>query len=196
MAKNGGAPGADVVDVFIAIDIPDAGALGVIDEERLAANGAKSADGGIDAAGDERLGLGEEGVRLGVVHDGEGRRKFEIRNQSRAKRDRPPIFICSKKTVKFEFSPPSALESRRGTIHSGRMKAKVTVMPKKSVLDPQGIAVRDAMRHHGLPGVKSVRIGKFMEIDIEQADEAKLHEICRDLLSNPVIEDYELHVES
>jgi len=76
------------------------------------------------------------------------------------------------------------------------MKAKVTVMPKKSVLDPQGIAVRDAMRHHGLPGVKSVRIGKFMEIDIEQADEAKLHEICRDLLSNPVIEDYELHVES
>ena len=47
------------------------------------------------------------------------------------------------------------------------MKAKVTVMPKKSVLDPQGVAVRDAMRHHGLPEVKSVRIGKFMEIEVE-----------------------------
>ena len=75
------------------------------------------------------------------------------------------------------------------------MKAKVTVMPKKSVLDPQGVAVRDAMRHHGVPDVRSVRIGKVMEIDLEQGDEAKLHEICRDLLSNPVIEDYELQVE-
>ena len=76
------------------------------------------------------------------------------------------------------------------------MKAKVTVMPKRSVLDPQGVAVRDAMRHHGLPLVKSVRIGKFMEIEVDGADEAALHEICRDLLSNPVIEDYELQVEA
>jgi phosphoribosylformylglycinamidine synthase len=75
------------------------------------------------------------------------------------------------------------------------MKATVTVMPKKSVLDPQGVAVRDAMRHHGLPDVKGVRIGKFMEIEVEGADEGKLHEICRDLLSNPVIEDYELRIE-
>jgi len=76
-----------------------------------------------------------------------------------------------------------------------QMKATVTVMPKRSVLDPQGVAVRDAMRHHGLPGVKAVRIGKFMEIDVEDADEGELHEICRDLLSNPVIEDYELRIE-
>ena len=75
------------------------------------------------------------------------------------------------------------------------MKAKVIVMPKKSVLDPQGVAVRDAIHHHGLPAVKSVRIGKFMELDVEGANEEKLHEICRDLLSNPVIEDYELIVE-
>ena len=75
------------------------------------------------------------------------------------------------------------------------MKATVTVMPKKTVLDPQGVAVQDAMRHHGMPGVKSVRIGKFMEIEVDAADEGKLHEICRDLLSNPVIEDYELRLE-
>ncbi|MEA3187927.1 MAG: phosphoribosylformylglycinamidine synthase subunit PurS [Chthoniobacter sp.] len=76
------------------------------------------------------------------------------------------------------------------------MRARVIVMPKKSVLDPQGVAVRDAIHQHGLPEVASVRIGKYMEIELANADEEKLHEVCRDLLSNPVIEDYELTVES
>jgi phosphoribosylformylglycinamidine synthase PurS subunit len=76
------------------------------------------------------------------------------------------------------------------------MKAKVIVMPKQSVLDPQGVAVRDAIHHHGLTTVKSVRIGKFMELEIEGASEAQLQEICRDLLSNPVIEDYQLVLEN
>ncbi len=75
------------------------------------------------------------------------------------------------------------------------MKANVIVMPKKTVLDPQGIAVRDAIHHHGLPGVKSVRVGKFIDIEMEGADEEKLHEVCRDLLSNPVIEDYRLEIQ-
>jgi phosphoribosylformylglycinamidine synthase len=76
------------------------------------------------------------------------------------------------------------------------MKAKVIVMPKATVLDPQGNAVRDAMRHLGMPEVRSVRIGKYMEIDIKGQNgelEPRLHRLCRDLLSNPVIEDYELH---
>jgi len=75
------------------------------------------------------------------------------------------------------------------------MKAKVIVMPKAAVLDPQGNAVRDAMRHLGMPEVRSVRIGKYMEIDIDAQNgdfESRLHRLCRDLLSNPVIEDYEL----
>ena len=75
------------------------------------------------------------------------------------------------------------------------MKAKVIVMPKAAVLDPQGNAVRDAMRHLGMPEVRSVRIGKYMEIDIDGRNgdlETRLHSLCRDLLSNPVIEDYEL----
>lgn len=79
------------------------------------------------------------------------------------------------------------------------MKVKVIVMPKQSVLDPQGVAVRDAIHHHGMPEIKSVRIGKFMEIEIDgtKADsEQKLHEICRDLLSNPVIEDYTLEMKN
>ena len=75
------------------------------------------------------------------------------------------------------------------------MKVKVVVMPKAAVLDPQGNAVRDAMRHLGMPEVGSVRIGKYMEIEAEGESselESRLHGLCRDLLSNPVIEDYEL----
>jgi phosphoribosylformylglycinamidine synthase len=75
------------------------------------------------------------------------------------------------------------------------VKAKVIVMPKAAVLDPQGNAVRNAMRQLGMPEVRSVRIGKYMEIDIDGQNgdlETRLRGLCRDLLSNPVIEDYEL----
>jgi phosphoribosylformylglycinamidine synthase subunit PurS len=75
------------------------------------------------------------------------------------------------------------------------VKAKVIVMPKSAVLDPQGNAVRDAMRHLGMPEVRSVRIGKYMEIDIDGQNgdlDTRLRGLCRDLLSNPVIEDYAL----
>ena len=75
------------------------------------------------------------------------------------------------------------------------MKVNVIVKPKEAVLDPQGNTVRDAMRHLGMPEVRSVRIGKYMEIDVDGEDvdlEKRLHGLCRDLLSNPVIEDYEM----
>ncbi len=75
------------------------------------------------------------------------------------------------------------------------MKVNVIVKPKEAVLDPQGAAVRDAMQHLGMPEVRSVRIGKYMEIDVEGENsglEERLHQLCRDLLSNPVIEDYQL----
>jgi phosphoribosylformylglycinamidine synthase PurS subunit len=75
------------------------------------------------------------------------------------------------------------------------VKAKVIVMPKTAVLDPQGNAVRDAMRHLGMPEVRSVRVGKYMEIEIDGKNgdlATRLRGLCRDLLSNPVIEDYEL----
>lgn len=75
------------------------------------------------------------------------------------------------------------------------MKVKVLVTPKAAVLDPQGAAVRDAMQHLGMPEVQSVRIGKYLEIEVDdQAPnlDARLNDLCRDLLSNPVIEDYEV----
>ncbi len=75
------------------------------------------------------------------------------------------------------------------------MKAVVTIMPKKTVLDPQGAAVAQAMRHHGFEGVGKVRVGKSIEIELPAgADESSLHALCRDLLSNPVIEDYTLEI--
>ena len=76
------------------------------------------------------------------------------------------------------------------------MKVKVIVMPKQSILDPQGVAVRDAMRHNGLPGVKSARVGKVIEFEVDGATESQLHEIARDMLSNPVVEDYTIHLEA
>ena len=76
------------------------------------------------------------------------------------------------------------------------MKAQVIVLPKQSVLDPQGVAVRDAIHHHGLSAVKSARVGKLIELELDGTQtEAQLHEVCRDLLSNPVIEDYRLILE-
>ena len=75
------------------------------------------------------------------------------------------------------------------------MKALVTVMPKPSVLDPQGAAAAEAIRHHGLEKIGRVRIGKVIEIELPSpADESLLHEIARDLLSNPVIEDYSISI--
>lgn len=68
-------------------------------------------------------------------------------------------------------------------------------MPKESILDPQGVAVRDAMQHHGLESVHSVRIGKVVHLEFDgDVSREKLEETCRDLLSNPVIEDYELDI--
>ena len=73
------------------------------------------------------------------------------------------------------------------------MKVRVVVMPKESVLDPQGVAVRNAVKEAGLAAVESVRVGKILELEFSAPpDDAKLEQICRDLLSNPVIEDYSI----
>ncbi len=80
-------------------------------------------------------------------------------------------------------------------VNIGSMIMKVIVTPKAAVLDPQGAAVRDAMHHLGMPEVRDVRIGKYLEIDINGDGaqiERRLRELCRDLLSNPVIEDFHL----
>ena len=77
------------------------------------------------------------------------------------------------------------------------MKVRVIVMPKESVLDPQGVAVRNALKDVGLQSVENVRVGKLLELEFAAPpDEQRLDEICRDLLSNPVIEDYAIRYPS
>ena len=78
-----------------------------------------------------------------------------------------------------------------------KMKAIVPVTLKPSILDPQGEAVAHALNHMGVKGVKSVRIGKHIELEIEGEEKglrAKLEEISKELLSNPVMENFHLDV--
>ncbi|MCY3825416.1 MAG: phosphoribosylformylglycinamidine synthase subunit PurS [Nitrospinae bacterium] len=75
-------------------------------------------------------------------------------------------------------------------------KALVYVTFKAGVLDPQGEAVRGALSSLGFKGVNDVRVGKFIEIELEDTDDilADLERMCQDLLANPVIEDYRIEI--
>ena len=74
------------------------------------------------------------------------------------------------------------------------MKAKVYVTLKKSVLDPQGKAVQHALDTLGFKEVKEVRIGKYIELELDGTDrksaEEKVKTMCEKLLANIVIEEY------
>jgi phosphoribosylformylglycinamidine synthase len=74
------------------------------------------------------------------------------------------------------------------------MKARVTVMLKPGVLDVQGEAVRHALGGLGFAGVKSVRQGKVIELDLAEGDEASVKAMCKKLLANTVIESYRIEV--
>ena len=76
------------------------------------------------------------------------------------------------------------------------MKIKIIVTLKKSVLDPQGTVIQQALNGMGFNNVNEVRQGKFFEIDINEKDQNKAEEIanemCKKLLANLVIEDYKI----
>ena len=80
------------------------------------------------------------------------------------------------------------------------MLAKVYVTPKRGVLDPQGNAVAHALHSLGFAEVGDVRIGKYMEIRIEDGSREKattrVREMCEKLLANQVIEDFRFEVEA
>ena len=74
----------------------------------------------------------------------------------------------------------------------------VEVMPKPEILDPQGKAVHGALPRLGFDGILDVRQGKRFELEVAETDDATLaeiREIAETLLSNPVIEDFAVHVE-
>lgn len=78
------------------------------------------------------------------------------------------------------------------------MKARVTVMLKTGVLDPQGEAVRHALGSLGFQGVNGVRQGKVIELDLAETDAAKaeteVRAMCEKLLANTVIESYRVEI--
>ena len=76
------------------------------------------------------------------------------------------------------------------------MKIKIIVTLKKSVLDPQGTVIQQALNGMGFKNVNEVRQGKFFEINMDEKDqkksEEKADEMCKKLLANLVIEDYKI----
>jgi phosphoribosylformylglycinamidine synthase PurS subunit len=72
------------------------------------------------------------------------------------------------------------------------MKARVLIRPKEGILDPQGQAVERALPALGFEGVAHVRIGRLVELEVE--DPSRLEAMCERLLANPLIEDYEVVV--
>lgn len=78
------------------------------------------------------------------------------------------------------------------------MKARVHVMLKNGVLDPQGEAVRHALGALGFAGVNAVRQGKVIELDLDATDaasaEANVRDMCERLLANTVIESYTIEL--
>jgi phosphoribosylformylglycinamidine synthase subunit PurS len=75
------------------------------------------------------------------------------------------------------------------------MKATVLVRPKPGILDPQGEAVENSLRHLGF-AVAEARVGRLVELEVEAGDEAEaraqVERMCAELLANPLIESYEI----
>ncbi len=80
------------------------------------------------------------------------------------------------------------------------MKAYVSVRLKDAILDPQGKAVQNALFQLGYTEVKSVRIGKMIELELDGEDEAdakeRVEQLSRKLLANPLMESYDCRIEN
>ena len=77
--------------------------------------------------------------------------------------------------------------------------AKIYVTLKPTVNDPQGLTIRGGLHMLGFSSVQQVRMGKYLEIQVEAADQnaarAQVEEMCRKLLANPVIEEFRLELQ-
>ena len=80
------------------------------------------------------------------------------------------------------------------------MIAKIIVTPKPVVNDPQGITVRQGLASLGFTEISDVRVGKYIEVDLQAASEQEARErveaMCRQLLANHVIEDFRFDIET
>ncbi len=80
------------------------------------------------------------------------------------------------------------------------MHVRVYITPKKGILDPQGVAIERSLPALGFDGVANVRVGKFIELELDVTDGAEaardeIDAMCRKLLANPIIEDFTFAVD-
>ena len=85
----------------------------------------------------------------------------------------------------------------RLNLKKNKLKFSVTVTLKKDVLDPQGKVVQNTLQNLGMDSLKSVRQGKYFELEVNDNDQAqaekKVDDMCKKLLANLIIEDYKIN---
>jgi phosphoribosylformylglycinamidine synthase len=78
-------------------------------------------------------------------------------------------------------------------------RARVIITLKKTIMDAQGQTIENALHNLGYAGVSALRMGKYVEMDLNGASKAEmekqLDEMCRQLLANPIIEDFRFEIE-
>jgi phosphoribosylformylglycinamidine synthase subunit PurS len=116
--------------------------------------------------------------------------------------------LCTIPTIGFKISAVSYANKAILAIvlksiymeHSITVKAKVYVTLKSGVLDPQGKAIQHSVELLGFDGIQDIRQGKYFEVAIDQSlDQTKaqnvVERLAREVLSNPVIEDFRVEIE-
>lgn len=73
-------------------------------------------------------------------------------------------------------------------------KVNIYVSLKKTVADPQGLTVKHALESLGYNGISEVRMGKYIELKMDNANESQVHDMCKKLLVNPIIEEYRVEI--
>jgi phosphoribosylformylglycinamidine synthase PurS subunit len=108
----------------------------------------------------------------------------------------------SRQETSDKAAKPNSDDQERSSIYNqfANMKAYVTVMLKTTVLDPQGKTIHGALKKMGYKGVDAVRQGKFFELNLDggldkNAAKAEVERIAKEVLTNPVIEEFSYRIE-
>ena len=90
-----------------------------------------------------------------------------------------------------------SVKQLQSNLKKSKLKFSVTVTLKKDVLDPQGKVVQNTLQNLGMDNLKSVRQGKYFELEVNDNDqtqaEKKVDDMCKKLLANLIIEDYKIN---
>ena len=90
-----------------------------------------------------------------------------------------------------------SVKQLQSNLKKSKLKFSVTVTLKKDVLDPQGKVVQNTLQNLGMDNLKSVRQGKYFELEVNDNDQAqaekKVDDMCKKLLANLIIEDYKIN---